>query len=72
MRPLTLIPKFDIVQAKYTSGFTQTTLISMKPKIALATVVYCAFLTNPNYQQNQIILIEYRIVMRNKSSELLD
>ena len=56
IQPLTLMPKFDIIQAKYTYGFTQTPLISMNPNIYLATVVSSTFLTNPNYQSNQMIL----------------
>ena len=48
MRPLTLIPKFDIIQAKLTYGLTQMPLIPMNPKLDLATVVSSTFLTNPN------------------------
>ena len=44
MRPLTLMPKFDIIQAKCTYGFTQTPLISMNQKLALVRVVSYTFL----------------------------
>ena len=43
MRPLTLMPKFDIIQAKCTYGFTQTSLISMNQKLALTMVVLLPF-----------------------------
>ena len=56
MPPLTLMPKFDIIQAKCTYGFTQTPLTSMNQKLALATVVSSSFPTKPNSQSNQIIL----------------
>ena len=56
MPPLTLMSKFDIIQAKCTYGFNQTPLISMNKKLSLATVVPSTFLTNQNYQTNQMIL----------------
>ena len=56
MRPLTIMPKLDIIQAKCTYGFTQTPLISMDQMLDLATVVSSTFLKNPNYQSNQMIL----------------
>ena len=56
MQPLTLMPKFDIMQAKFTYGFTQTPLISINPKLSLAMVVSSVFWKNPNYQSIQIIL----------------
>ena len=56
MWPLTLLPKFDIIQAKCTYGFTHTPPISMNQNIALTTVVSSAFITNPKYKSNQMIL----------------
>ena len=50
------MPKFDIIQAKCTYGFTKTPLISMNQKLALTTVVSSTFLKNLNHQSNQIIL----------------
>ena len=47
MQPLTLIPKFDIIQAKCTYGFTQTPIIPMNPKLALATAFYYTFSEKP-------------------------
>ena len=35
MTPLTIMPKFGIIQYKCTYGFTQTPLISMSPNIVL-------------------------------------
>ena len=56
MRPLILMPKFDIIQAKCTYGFTQTPLISMNQNIYFTTVVSSTFLTKPNSQSIQMVL----------------
>ena len=53
MRSLTLMPKFDIIQAKCIYGFTHTPLISMNQKLVLATVVSSAFLKTQTTNQTK-------------------
>ena len=47
MRPLTLIPKFDIIQAKCTYGFTQTPLTLMNQNIDLRKGGFLCLSENP-------------------------
>ena len=53
MHPLTLMPKLDIIQAKCTYGFTQTPLISMNTKLAIAVVVSSTFGTIQTTNQSK-------------------